>query len=630
MEQQKIAESFRELEAWSKSARLAAGGLVGQSIAGRYEIVEKIGQGGMAVLYLVSDVVLGEPFVIKIIRPEVAIKDINRKRFKQEARAAQDLNHPNIVAVHAYDISPDGYPFMVMDYVDGFDLGKIQRLEALSIKAFFEIFTQVTSALVHAHSRGVVHRDVKPSNILVSLTKDGKLFAKLVDFGIAKLIYPMGEQTQVMTSAGQTVGSPAYMSPEQAQGKKIDIRSDIYSLGCVMFEAISCQLPFKGATAVQLAMQHVSSPAPALTGLTKRCPHNLDRVIQHCLAKNPDLRYQNMFDLRNDLSLVASGEEPLLGTGETEPVGRAKTSLFEFIKGDVYNGFNCVFEGRLSYDVRLNSVLARIYELAYPGDSVLRLESSDPAFVGMVLFRDGRRVIAARIIQEGIIGYHALRKLLALADGDFKYFILARDDLTTSDPTFVLNLKHVLALYPNLPASISELPESPSLVVNQGAFRELMHAMETDSSLNAITDASSESAGDLYVEMEGKQENWKPVARKASASATRLSAFSDPQDLSHLVKDKGGTTGDLAVHSGFGLFVRMVFSLCKDRTLIFCFVTALTLLFLSMNISILRAIISEHTPPVMVKSGKKHSGGESSANRRYRRTTQHGWNFWFK
>jgi len=621
MEQSKIAASFKELDAWTQSARQAAGGLAGHSIAGRYEIVEKIGQGGMAALYKVEDLILGEPFVIKIIRPEVAVKEINQKRFRQEARAARDLNHPNIVAVHAYDISPEGYPYMVMDYVDGYDLGKVLKLQSLSSKAFFDIFTQVTSALVHAHSRGVIHRDVKSSNILVSLSKEGKLWAKLVDFGIAKLIYPMGDQTQVLTNAGQTVGSPAYMSPEQAQGKKIDARSDIYSLGCVMFEAISGQLPFKGSTAVQLAMQHVSAPAPALARITSRCPHNLDRVIQHCLEKNPEHRYQNMFDLRTDLKLVADGKEPLLGTGVQEQ-SQAGTSLFEFIKRDTYSGLNCVFEGRLSIDLRLNSVLERIYELAYPGDSVLRLESRDPFFTGVVLIRDGRRVIGSRIIEEGQQGYQALRRLLTLAAGEFKYYIIARDDITATDPSFILNLKHILTLYPDLPESPSDIPDSSSMIADGGAFRELMQAMETDASLDVVPEIASDSVAELYVEMEGKQETWKPVAKAASASSTRLSAFSGDSDLSDLTRQKGSSTADLAAHQGISLFFHLLLNVLKDRTLILCFLTALALLFLSVNVPTLRAVLSE-VAPQMVSSDKKK-------DRRYRRTTQHGWSLWFK
>jgi serine/threonine protein kinase len=147
------------------------------TFAGRYEIVDKIGIGGMAAIYKVRDLVINEELAIKIIRPEIATNDISHKRFRQEARAARDLNHPNIVSVRTYDISPEGVPFLIMDYVDGIDLGKVLRKSGpISLSIFFPTFIQVSGALVHAHSRGVVHRDVKPSNILLTTTSDKEVW----------------------------------------------------------------------------------------------------------------------------------------------------------------------------------------------------------------------------------------------------------------------------------------------------------------------------------------------------------------------------------------------------------------------------------------------------------------------
>lgn len=490
----------------SKMQQQAASG----TFAGRYEIVDKIGIGGMAAIYKVRDLVVGEELAIKIIRPEIAAHDISHKRFRQEARAARDLNHPNIVSVRNYDVSDDGVPFLIMDFIDGVDLGRVLKTSGtLNLPIFYPVFIQVSGALVHAHSRGVIHRDVKPGNILVTTTGDGEVWVKLVDFGIAKLLYPTDEddQTHVLTKQGQTVGSPSYMSPEQVQGKPVDARSDIYSLGCVMFEAISGRLPFKADSAVQLAMHHVYSQPISLRKLIKTCPANLDRIVAHCLAKRPEDRYQNMFDLRSDLQLVSQGKEPHLRTGKTADKVESNEDWFEqLVKKDGNKEFVSVSQGRLSFDRRLDNVLEQINELGYPGDSILKLQSTNPTFTGLLIIRDGRKIIGARIESgKKQIGYSALKRLISMADGEFQYITIKREDFALADCTFDLNLRYVLSLYPNL-------PESPSDLEDDFAIKSLVSAVES----NTRTDWQSLTPVDeLLNTLDSKDKSWRPMTAEA-------------------------------------------------------------------------------------------------------------------
>ncbi len=503
VEKAKTANAAEKL-APSKFPRGSSG-----TFAGRYEIVDKIGIGGMAAIYKVRDLIVGEELAIKIIRPEIAAHDISHKRFRQEARAARDLNHPHIVSVRNYDVSPDGVPYLIMDYIDGEDLGKVLRKAGtLTLPVFYPVFIQVSGALVHAHSRGVIHRDVKPGNILVTTTGNGEVWVKLVDFGIAKLLYPADadDQTHVLTKQGQTVGSPSYMSPEQVQGKAVDARSDIYSLGCVMFETLAGRLPFKADSALQLAMHHVYSQPISLKKLVKSCPTNLDRIVAHCLEKRPEDRYQNMFDLRSDLQLVAVGKEPHLRTGKAPTRAESNEDWFEqLVKKDAHKEFVSVSQGQLSYDRRLNNVLEQINELGYPGDSILKLQSKNPTYTGLLVIRDGRKIIGARIQSEKAqVGYSALKRLISMADGEFQYVTIKREDFTLPDCSFDLNLRYILSLYPNL-------PESPSELEDEHAMRDLVSAVESTTKTDWQQLDQLTPVDDLLNSLDNKNTNWRPM-----------------------------------------------------------------------------------------------------------------------
>lgn len=463
----------------------------------RYEVVEKLGQGGTAALYRVHDLVLQQDFAIKVIRPDLALDSNNYKRFQLEARAARNLSHPGIANVYAFNVSAEGIPYLIMDYVQGQHLGDFIAAGKMTRPLFFDIFQQILSALAHAHSRGIIHRDLKPSNILISELGTNYVWVKLVDFGIAKLNMPSDDRTQVLTMAGEVIGSPTYMSPEQAMGEEVNASADLYSLGCVMYEFLAGRPPFVASNPMKLIVKHVNEIPQSIRNFsTERCSIDLERVVLKCLEKDPADRYQNAFDLRSDLNLVAAGQEPMLvytkSNAQTK-TGELSSSLFEFEnKTSLYK----LFEGRLSFEMRMNNVFERILELGCPGDTLLTLESKNPDFSGVIVIREGYQVLGAKIMKEPMNGYEALKRLVSMADGTFQYSNITEIDYELPDLSLNLNLNFILYAYPSLPESLSEL-------MDQAGIRDLIVAVESDpesesasaEALNYVDNRESEYSG---------------------------------------------------------------------------------------------------------------------------------------
>jgi hypothetical protein len=277
-----------------------------------------------------------------------------------------------------------------------------------------------------------------------------------------------------------------------------------------MFESVAGELPFKADNALKLAMHHVYTQPTNLRRLASNCPEYLDRVVAKCLEKRPEDRYQNMFDLRSDLQLIEAGREPLLRAAMQPGPSElpASEDWFELIRKDTQKDFKGEFDGQLSYEVRLNTVLERINELGYPGDSILRLQSRNPAFTGLIVIRDGRKVIGARMQGErNAIGYEALRKLLSIADGEYHYFTIERDDYSLPDSSFMLNLKYILSLYPNL-------PESPLELSDQSAIIDLVFAVESNTRDDwpEITPVE-----DFLNQLDNRDDRWRPMGALAIA-----------------------------------------------------------------------------------------------------------------
>ena len=283
-----------------------------ERIGDRYKIEALIGVGGMGAVYRGRHETMGKTLAIKVLHEDAVANKKAVLRFDQEARAASTLAHPHLVSVYDYGVTDDGAPYLVMDYLDGISLGTIIRDEGrLEPTRALTIFIQIAEAIGHAHKKGVIHRDLKPSNVIITKTDREEDFVKIVDFGIAKLMTATGgAEENSLTQTGEIFGSPLYMSPEQCTGQKLDQRSDIYSLGCLMYETLSGRPPLQGANPVQTIMMHVQDDAPPLTGTLPtnvELPPGLASVVMRCLLKSADERYQSADALISDLEKVRDG-----------------------------------------------------------------------------------------------------------------------------------------------------------------------------------------------------------------------------------------------------------------------------------------------------------------------------------
>lgn len=277
-------------------------------------ITERLGEGGMSVVYKARHLDLNRIVAIKVLLPHLTTNTKNLQRFKQEAVTASALSHPNLIRVENFGVTPEGRTFIIMDFVEGVSLADVISKEGKldPVRAVF-IFVQAANALQHAHERSVIHRDLKPSNImLVNNGEDGES-VKIVDFGIAKLLLDDDDQVQHLTQTGEVFGSPLYMSPEQCRGEKLDNRSDIYSMGVLMYEALTGRSPLRGSNVLETMQKQLrETPEPivdekAPDSLLKR----LNAVVMKALAKEPTARYKTMSELETDLNnaLISAEKE---------------------------------------------------------------------------------------------------------------------------------------------------------------------------------------------------------------------------------------------------------------------------------------------------------------------------------
>ncbi|MCT8139779.1 Stk1 family PASTA domain-containing Ser/Thr kinase [Anaerobacillus sp. CMMVII] len=292
--------------------------MIGKRISGRYQILETIGGGGMANVYKAHDAILNRHVAVKVLRPQFSDDDEFIRRFRREAQAATSLSHPNVVSIYDVGEEADIY-YIVMEYVAGLTLKQlIQQRGSLPIQETVNIIMQISSAIAHAHENHIVHRDIKPHNILIS--ENGE--AKVTDFGIARAM-----TSATITHTNSVMGSVHYLSPEQARGGLVNEKSDIYSLGIVLYEMVTGKVPFSGDTAVSIAIKHLQTEVPSPRKFNPTLPQSIENIILKATAKDPFYRYANVRELEDDLHTALNPnrmhEEKYLVPHDNEDVTKA-------------------------------------------------------------------------------------------------------------------------------------------------------------------------------------------------------------------------------------------------------------------------------------------------------------------
>lgn len=305
--------------------------LLGQILAEKYRIEERLSGGGMGTVYRGTHVLMDKKVAIKVLRPALAADEKIVARFSREARAASRISHPHALSVTDFGEAENGVVFLVMEYLSGQTLKELIRQEGpMPLSRAVDILRQVGGALDAAHAEGVVHRDLKSDNIML-LSSYGTDYAKVLDFGIAKIKEPEGGYDPGLTAPDLVIGTPQYMSPEQcSQSPDIDSRSDLYSLGVILYEMLVGHVPFTGPSPTSIMLKHLQEPAPSVLGERDDLPKPVGRVVARALEKRPEDRYQTIGELIEDLTLASGMEHTALsptssgGLPETPPVTPAR------------------------------------------------------------------------------------------------------------------------------------------------------------------------------------------------------------------------------------------------------------------------------------------------------------------
>ena len=301
--------------------------MIGKRISGRYKILDMVGGGGMANVYLAHDMILDRDVAVKILRLDFANDEEFIRRFQREAQSATSLAHPNIVSIYDVGEEDDSIYYIVMEYVEGQTLKQyIQQAFTYScFKDALNIMKQLTSAISHAHQNHIIHRDIKPQNILMD--QNGNV--KITDFGIA-----MALSATSITQTNSVLGSVHYLSPEQARGGMANNKSDIYSLGIVMFELLTGRLPFSGESAVSIALKHFQSETPSVRRWNPTIPQSVENIVLKATAKDPFHRYDSVEEMEDDIRTALRSEADIDEPKFIIPVDNDATKAIPIITND--------------------------------------------------------------------------------------------------------------------------------------------------------------------------------------------------------------------------------------------------------------------------------------------------------
>jgi serine/threonine-protein kinase len=371
--------------------------LVGSTI-GNYRVVGQLGQGGMGTVYRAEHPDIGRNVAIKVVNAQYSIQPVVMARFKAEALSVNRIGHPNIIDISDFGSLPDGRPYFVMELLDGEDLGKrLQRTGTLTPEAAAPILRQTLDALAAAHAENIIHRDLKPDNIYLARRR-GVEVVKLLDFGIAKL---RGETSTGATADGTLLGTPLYMSPEQAMGRMSEIgpASDIYSMGVILFQIFTGVLPFEKASFGELLVAHAHEPPPSPSSKNPRLDARLESIILRCLAKQAGERYPSAEALASALQAVipemahatapTTAQQPAAASSQPIVVAATHTPMAGEAQAAPPPGKNKVLGLAAGLGVVLGVAIGGFYYLSHRGPTPLAAEQiAAPAMPGPIL--DGR------------------------------------------------------------------------------------------------------------------------------------------------------------------------------------------------------------------------------------------------
>ncbi|MGH9863316.1 MAG: protein kinase domain-containing protein, partial [Candidatus Acidiferrales bacterium] len=413
---------------------------------GKYEVIEELGRGAMGVVWRARDPFIGRQVALKTITPGLLDNPDLLKRFYREAQAAGSLQHPNIVII--YDLGEaEGLPYIAMEFLEGESLEKtIARQPTMALAQKLNILIQLCRGLDYAHKHGVVHRDVKPANVIV--LNDGTV--KVVDFGIVRLT------STSMTSTGMVIGTVGYMSPEQAQGEHVDARSDLFSVGVLSYELLAYRKPFAGPNIASVLIKIVTEEPPPLAQFAPQAPPHLCEVVHRCLHKKPDQRYQSLEDLVMDLEPIARSlqrdmVEELIRQGqelmEKQEFPKAREILRNALKVDSSHGLAKTLMGKVTVELKRLEVYPKIQELLGSGEKLLqerKYEEARDKFEGVLkldtqhgqaqeMLETAKRALARQAaVQQGLSATER-----ALGHGDLTLAQAELDKVLEADPESV-------------------------------------------------------------------------------------------------------------------------------------------------------------------------------------------------